>query len=49
MGQELRNGPPNLSGDLQWMREGFKYLGVYLGSDRYEEIELEGNGGEGVC
>lgn len=31
-----------LPGGLKWKRDGFKYLQVYLGSEKYKEINLEG-------
>ncbi len=36
------NNGPILPGELQWGREGFKYLGVFLGSEEYRKQNWEG-------
>ncbi len=35
-------GPPQLPEGLKWGKEGFKVLGVYLGTDKYKEKNCEG-------
>jgi len=36
VGSWANKGPPQLPEGLKWRKEGFKVLGVYLGTDKYK-------------
>ena len=42
LGQWLANGVPNLPGGLLWKKDGFKYLGIFLGNDTVVQKNWEG-------
>ncbi|XDV49743.1 hypothetical protein PO909_018933 [Leuciscus waleckii] len=42
VGSWVDTGPPQLPEGLKWGKEGFKVLGVYLGTDKYKEKNWEG-------
>lgn len=42
MGNWQEKPPPVLPGGVKWGNEGLKFLGVYLGKERYKEKNWEG-------
>ena len=33
---------PNLPGDLRWVKQGLKFLGVFLGTEKFERTNWDG-------